>query len=378
VHHVPVHAHAASAATVRVRAPLNGLSGFSVAQQQQQQQQQQMLMLMQHHQQQQQVAALFSSVYGFPPPFAFTPVAMPVATAATTTTTTGQQMPMIPPAPIAPSVPAAATAHSSSSSANDEKTRSFAVVASSQQAKAAGVAAEEGPDQEKTTRTETEKVFLIVISNRYHTDLHDPEQFPRLHSPESATGARPLVCISPEFLGAKMRQWCLHNLIYGQVNFLTGHLTINRSVHSQETERPYIMCPMVVSDDRYIISLLGDDCVAVLFRVAHGVVGLNRHATDDVVPTKPTDQMMWHETGIQRVMSRASSMCLLYDRINRSLVCTPQGLLVLHKRKEDTLFNLYLVAIPKQGTSAKIVEDRVIQLHTKVVKFCEATDHEDS
>jgi len=64
--------------------------------------------------------------------------------------------------------------------------------------------------------------------------------------------------------------------------------------------------------------------------------------------------------------ARATSMCLVVDKGRQKIVATPEGLLMMHKRREDVLYNSYLVKVPT-AVSVSQLRDGLTALHRAVL-----------
>ena len=65
----------------------------------------------------------------------------------------------------------------------------------------------------------------------------------------------------------------------------------------------------------------------------------------------------WHAT---------SRLCLVVDKSRQKIVATPEGLLMMHKRREDVLYNSYLVKVPS-AVSVSQLRDGLTALHRAVL-----------
>jgi len=69
---------------------------------------------------------------------------------------------------------------------------------------------------------------------------------------------------------------------------------------------------------------------------------------------------------LDELRARATSMCLVVDKSRQKIVATPEGLLMFRKRKEDDLFNSYLVRMPTT-IGVRRLQDALADLHRAVV-----------
>jgi len=79
--------------------------------------------------------------------------------------------------------------------------------------------------------------------------------------------------------------------------------------------------------------------------------------------------MMPDNCTLKSQRSRVTSICLVYDIVQRALVATPQGLLVVHRRRDDRLHNLYLVCVPS-SLPASDVQTYLKNLQEAVAAIC--------
>ena len=77
--------------------------------------------------------------------------------------------------------------------------------------------------------------------------------------------------------------------------------------------------------------------------------------------------MMHDNSTLKSQRSRATSICLVYNIVQRALVATPQGLLVFHRRRDDRLHNLYLICVP---SSTNDVQAHLKNLQGAVAAIC--------
>jgi len=188
-----------------------------------------------------------------------------------------------------------------------------------------------------------------------------PAPPPRFHkaldSPVFSQGLLDIVNIPGD-----ISTWRPREHYYGQVNFADGNLNRPRHVGTGT----WVLVPLRVRDDDSALRALANGLEGIVFQVAEGCLSTNGRG--NVVPRAPGPRtpMIPNAKPLDDLHARATSMCLVVDKSRQKIVATPEGLLMMHKRREDVLYNSYLVKVPS-AVSVSQLRDGLTALHRAVL-----------
>ena len=154
--------------------------------------------------------------------------------------------------------------------------------------------------------------------------------------------------------------WRPREYYYSLVNFADGKL------HRHVGTGSWVLVPLRVGSDDSALRALANGLEGIVFQVAEGCLSTNGRG--NVVPRAPGPRtpMIPNAKPLDDLHARATSMCLVVDKSRQKIVATPEGLLMMHKRREDVLYNSYLVKVPS-AVSVSQLRDGLTALHRAVL-----------